>query len=295
MTASLEIIGSREMLGKTVTAFGTLENPLFLAKSVAEWIEHSDVSMMLKSIDDDEKMLVQTILVPGQQAREYWFLTESGLYEVLFLSRKPIAKEFKKGVKQMLRDIRTGKSQLIRSLAGNELIAAGYAEAMRMIERQQTTIATQQSQITADRPKVEFANAVGECSNGKGLREFAITLKQNGMVRNEHEFIDWLLRKKYLYRNQKGTLMPYTQHVKETGYFWLKTVVTENTKGEKTERFQVKITGRGQQHIQQRLLKERGKTEEGSDGALLGTEPPGNGENIITNRKGVPHVNFGEI
>ena len=35
-----------------------------------------------------------------------WFLTEYGLYEVLMQSRKPIAKEFKKGVKAILKEIR---------------------------------------------------------------------------------------------------------------------------------------------------------------------------------------------
>ena len=34
------------------------------------------------------------------------FLTEDGLYEVLMQSRKPIAKQFKKEVKKILKDIR---------------------------------------------------------------------------------------------------------------------------------------------------------------------------------------------
>ena len=52
---------------------------------------------MLKSIDEDEK-LVARLFTAGQN-REMWFLTEQGLYEVLFQSRKPIAKAFKKEVK----------------------------------------------------------------------------------------------------------------------------------------------------------------------------------------------------
>lgn len=37
-----------------------------------------------------------------------WLLTEYGLYEVLMQSRKPIARQFKRGVKELLRNIRTG-------------------------------------------------------------------------------------------------------------------------------------------------------------------------------------------
>lgn len=108
----MEIIEQREVLGKQFRIYGDFENPLFLAKDVAEWIEHSDVSMMLSKTDDDEK-LIQTILVSGQN-RKYWFLTEDGLYEVLMQSRKPIAKQFKKQVKAILKEIRKTGSYSIQ-------------------------------------------------------------------------------------------------------------------------------------------------------------------------------------
>lgn len=49
--------------------------------------------------------LIQTMLVSGQN-RNILMLTEDGLYEVLMQSRKPIAKQFKKGVKKILREVR---------------------------------------------------------------------------------------------------------------------------------------------------------------------------------------------
>lgn len=101
----IEIISEQEVLGKQFKVYGTFENPLFLAKDVAEWIEHSRASEMLKSIDEEEK-LMQTILASGQN-RQMWFLTEDGLYEVLMQSRKPIAKAFKKEVKKILKELRT--------------------------------------------------------------------------------------------------------------------------------------------------------------------------------------------
>ena len=93
----LQVIEQREILGKQLTMYGNFEEPLFLAKEVANWIEHSDVSTMIRNVDEDEK-LIQTLFVSGQN-REMWFLTEDGLYEVLMQSRKPIAKQFKKEVK----------------------------------------------------------------------------------------------------------------------------------------------------------------------------------------------------
>lgn len=98
------IVSRSSFMGQEVDVYGTAEEPLFLAKDVAKWIEHSKPAMMLEGVDEDEK-LKQTILTSGQR-REVWMLTEDGLYEVLMQSRKPIAKQFKKGVKDILKTIR---------------------------------------------------------------------------------------------------------------------------------------------------------------------------------------------
>jgi len=92
-------IKTTEVLGHTINIYGTFEQPLFLAKDVAEWLEHSNAASMVSSVDADEKIQMTNInnVYGGQSA---WFLTENGLYEVLMLSRKPIAKEFKKGSKK---------------------------------------------------------------------------------------------------------------------------------------------------------------------------------------------------
>ena len=71
------------------------------------WIEHSDVSKMMKSVDEDEKVKNIVRTLGGNQ--EMWFLTEDGLYEVLMQSRKPIAKQFKKKVKKLLKDLRLNR------------------------------------------------------------------------------------------------------------------------------------------------------------------------------------------
>lgn len=94
------------MLGKQFRVYGTAEEPLFLAKDVAECIEYdtSSVHKMLANVDEDEKVRKNVPTLGGIQ--ESWCLTENGLYEVLMQSRKPIAKQFKKKVKEILKTIR---------------------------------------------------------------------------------------------------------------------------------------------------------------------------------------------
>ena len=102
----LKVLSEQEVLGKHFRVYGTAEEPLLLAKDVAEWIEYdtSSVNKMITNVDDDEKVRKNVPTLGGIQ--ESWFLTENGLYEVLMQSRKPIAKQFKKEVKEILKTIR---------------------------------------------------------------------------------------------------------------------------------------------------------------------------------------------
>ena len=108
----IKVINEQTVLGKNFKIYGDFENPLFLAKDVAEWIDYSktkegfyQVSKMLANVDDDEKLTINILNSEGK-AHNQSFLTENGLYEVLMLSRKPIAKQFKKEVKNILKTIR---------------------------------------------------------------------------------------------------------------------------------------------------------------------------------------------
>ena len=103
---NIQVIKKAELLGHSFTVYGTVENPLFLAKEVAEVLNYSESnsSKLTNLVESDEKVRNTITTLGGNQ--EVWFLTEDGLYEVLMQSRKPIAKEFKKGVKEILKSIR---------------------------------------------------------------------------------------------------------------------------------------------------------------------------------------------
>ena len=55
----LMLIDERNVLGKDFKMYGDIENPLFLARDVAEWIEYdvSSTNRMISSVDNDEKLL----------------------------------------------------------------------------------------------------------------------------------------------------------------------------------------------------------------------------------------------
>ena len=147
MTQEVKVLENEvTLMGKTFNVYGTVEEPLFRAKDVADWIEHSDISVMLRSVDEDEKEANIVRTLGGNQ--EAWFLTENGVYEVLMLSRKPIAKEFKKEVKKMLHALRTKKATLMPTNFADALEA--YAKEVRAREEaQQALFAETQQKLAA--------------------------------------------------------------------------------------------------------------------------------------------------
>lgn len=107
---ALELVDEIEILGRKIKMYGSIEFPYFMARDVAEWIDYSKsnsrykVSQMVKNVDEYEKGIYNVATLGGIQ--EVTFLTEDGLYEVCMQSRKPIAKQIKKEIKQYLRSIR---------------------------------------------------------------------------------------------------------------------------------------------------------------------------------------------
>ena len=86
MNEVLTVIQETEILGKRIQLYRSVEEPLFLAKDVAAWIDYSkgssgayQVSNMMRKVDDSEKVL-KTFKSPGGE-QSAWFLTEDGLYE----------------------------------------------------------------------------------------------------------------------------------------------------------------------------------------------------------------------
>ena len=147
MTQEVQVLENEvTLMGKTFNVYGTVEEPLFRAKDVADWLEHSDVHKMVQSVDEDEKVRNNIPTLGGNQ--EAWFLTENGVYEVLMLSRKPIAKEFKKEVKKMLHALRTKKATLMPTNFADALEA--YAKEVRAREEaQQALFAETQQKLAA--------------------------------------------------------------------------------------------------------------------------------------------------
>ena len=200
MSDDLKIIEQREILGKDFKIYGDLDNPLFLAKDVSGWIEHSDVSTMLRTVGDDEKV-TNIVCTPGGNQLS-WFLTEEGLYEVLFQSRKPIAKEFKKQVKQILKDVRRHGIYATGSTLESMLTSPDFGiRLLTELKAEHEKISRLEQKIEEDKPKIVFANAIEATKDTIYIGDLAKILKKNGTDFGQTRLFEWLRQNGYLMRS----------------------------------------------------------------------------------------------
>lgn len=72
-------------------------DPWFVAKDICEVLEHSNHKMAIKTLDEDEVSTAYLIDAMGRN-QEMKVVSESGLYSLIFQSRKPEARKFRKWV-----------------------------------------------------------------------------------------------------------------------------------------------------------------------------------------------------
>jgi prophage antirepressor-like protein len=165
MQNQINIICQQEVLGKDFKVYGDYENPLFLAKDVAQWVENSNTSQMLRSVDSEEKALYTMYRVDGSTNKS-WFLTEDGLYEVLMQSRKPLAKEFKAEVKKILKSIRKHggyvNCDLLDEFLENLEVATDFFKTLNHERKMRVALENRLEEIE---PKAEYYDNVLMCGN----------------------------------------------------------------------------------------------------------------------------------
>ena len=76
------------------TIYGTYEEPLFKAKDIGELLGIEKIRKTIENLDASCKVKINVGSTDVGNFSDTWFLTEDGLYEVLFISRKPITKQF---------------------------------------------------------------------------------------------------------------------------------------------------------------------------------------------------------
>lgn len=239
----LQVFEERELLGKDFKIYGSAENPLFLARDVAEWIDYdlTSTNKLVSMVEEDEK-LNGTIFLSGQN-REVTFLTEEGLYEVLMQSRKPIAKEFKKEVKEILKSIRKHGGYLTPQKIEEALLNPDTIIQLATNLKEERIKRIEAERINeVNKPKVLFADAVEASIDSILVRDMAKLLHKNGVNIGEKRLYQWLRDNNFV---QKTCNHP-TQKAVDLGVLEIKEGVRFGENKELKPIFTCMVTGKGQ-------------------------------------------------
>lgn len=108
-----KIVGSIRFKNYTLPVYGDLDEPLFKATDVAELLDYgaNNVWNLTSLCEEDEKLILPAMV--GGQRRMVTFLTETGLYNTLAQSRKPIARAWRRVIHEELIALRRSKGKNI--------------------------------------------------------------------------------------------------------------------------------------------------------------------------------------
>ena len=194
---------------RTVEIDGT---PWMVGKDVAEALGYKNpTKAIIAHVDDEDKRFemlpqeaeAQNGTLPSGSTKTA-LINESGLYSLVLSSKLPTAKKFRRWVtSEVLPSIRKHGGYIAghEQLTPQELMAKALLVANKTLTDREARI----SELTAQNSQ----------------------LAVDKQIMQPKAFVDWLLSKKYIYRDQKGKLMPYEG--KNNGLFEVKECFNEKT------------------------------------------------------------------
>ena len=221
--------------------------PWFVLKDVCEVLGISHITDTAKRMDEDEVGQTEVTDSMGRKQSTY-VISESGLYNVILRSDKPEAKPFRKWVtSEVLPSIRKSGGYIAGQdqLTPEELMAKALQVANKTLAEREARISALTVQNTIMAPKAEYFD---ELVDRNTLTSFRDTAKELGI--KPKAFVEWLLDKKFIFRDKKGKLMP--REGKGDGLFEVKECFNEKTQWSGT---QTLITPKGRETFRLLYLK----------------------------------------
>ena len=213
---------------RTLTIDG---EPYFVGKDIATILGYADTDGAIrKHVDEDDRLPRQ--IDGGGQKRLATVINESGLYSLILSSKLPTAKKFKHWITaEVIPSIRKHGAymteQTIEQALTNPDFLIQLATQLKTEKEKNKSLEVKVSALTVDnqimQPKAEYFDELVDRNLLTNIRDTAKELKVK-----QKDFVNFLIEKKYLYRDKSGKLLPYAKHT-ETGLFELKEFINDKT------------------------------------------------------------------
>lgn len=207
---------------------------LFCASDVAKALGYTNAP---DAVSRHCRAIVKRDAPISGKIQEINFIPESDLYRLVFSSKLPTAEKFTDWVtSEVLPSIRKHGAYMtpetLQAAILNPDTMIQLCQQLKAEQDKNAQLIAVNSQLTVDKqimqPKADYFD---ELVDRNLLTNFRETAKQFGV--KEKPFIQFLLDKKYIYRDKKGKLMPYAE--KNNGLFEVKECFNEKTQWSGTQ------------------------------------------------------------
>lgn len=225
----------------------------FVGKDVAEVLGYSKPQNAIAMHVDKYDTLKWGITDSLGRTQKTTFINESGLYALILSSKLPKAREFKHWVTgEVLPQIRKtgGYLSISEDDDDNTIMAKALLVAQKTIEKKDEIIAQKNALLTAQRPKVLFADAVTSQDDSILISEMAKLLTQNGYEIGRTRLFRWLRENGYLFKKSTEPIQKWV----ERGIFDTHVTIINTNRGQR-ETLTTKVTGKGQKYFIDLFLK----------------------------------------
>lgn len=231
------------------------DEPWFVGKDVALALGYTDTFGALKKhIDKDDRQNCQNDSF--ESPRGMTVINESGVYALIFGSKLPTARKFKKWVTgEVLPSIRKHGAYVTPQTV-EQLLADPDTMIKILMDLKQERAARLKAEqtIVENRPKVIFAEAVESSDTSILVGELAKLIKQNGVEIGEKRLFTWLRDNGYLMSRKCSDWNMPTQKSMELGLFEINERNAFNPDGSVRITKTPRVTGKGQTYFINKFL-----------------------------------------
>ena len=183
--------------------------PLFVLKDVCDALEIGNPSDVARRLDEDGVDSIEVLDNRGVQQKTN-VVTEAGLYEVIFMSRKPEAKAFKRWVThEVLPSIR--KHGMYATPATIDAIIADPDMGIKLLttlKEERAARAKAEAEVEAQRPVAALGKAIETAEGDLTPSAFGKILSKTIKTMGPNKFCRWLLDNNFAFRNGQGKIIP---------------------------------------------------------------------------------------
>ena len=232
--------------------------PWLVGSDVATSLGYADAQKAIKNHVDEDDKLIRQISVSGQM-RNVICINESGVYSLIFSSKLPKAKEFKRWVtSEVLPAIRKHGAYMTEQTVEKALTSPDFLiQLATNLKKEQEARMKAEATLAEQKPKVLFADTVSGSKTSILVGQLARLVKQKGLDIGQNRLFKWLRDKGYLMKNKNEP----TQRSMDLKVMEVKERTVNNPDGSTRITRTPMITGKGQIYFVDRLLGGKRKAE----------------------------------